>query len=135
MLCPSSCRKQCNSEDKFFPDISNLATPLLQEKILRQLREIAVVSFKKLSDKTRRIRRIMSQNVDLNNSTQHHLNTNNNTHSGSPVLANHNHQGSAAEQTITQHINPEVRKSKRPLTTRINGKNYPTNPTNSYISK
>ena len=77
----------------------------------------------------------MSHNIALNHSTQHHVNTNNNTHSGSPVLADHNHQGSAAEQTITQHINSEARQSKRPLTTRNNGKHYPTDPTNGYISK
>ena len=95
-----------------FPDIITLTTSLLQEQVLQKLREIAVVSFKQLSDEARRICRIMSQNVALNNSTQHHLNTNNNTHSGSPVLADHNHQGSAAEQTITQHINPEARQSE-----------------------
>ena len=77
----------------------------------------------------------MSQNVDLNNSTQHHLNINNNTHSGSPILADHNRQWSTIEQTITQHINPDARQSERPLTTRNNGKHYPINPTNGYISK
>jgi len=76
----------------------------------------------------------MSQNVVLKNSNQHHLNTNN-THSESPILADHNHQGSAAEQTITQHITPEAKQSERPLTTRNNDKVYPTNPTNGYISK
>ena len=94
-----------------FPDISTLTTSLLQEQALQKLREIAVVSFKQLLDETRRIRRIMSQNAALNHSTQHHLNTNNNTHSGSPVLADHNHQGSASKQTITQHINLEGRQS------------------------
>ena len=101
MLCPPSCRKQCcNSEDILFTNISTLTTSLLQEQALQKLSEIVVVSFKQLSDETRRIRRFMSQHVALNNSTQHNLNTNNNTHSGSPVLADHNHQGSAAEQTI-----------------------------------
>ena len=77
----------------------------------------------------------MSQNFALNNSTQHHLNTNNNNHSGSPVLADHNHQGSVAEKTITQHINPEARQSEQPSTIGNNGKHYPTNPTNGHISK
>ena len=117
-----------------FPDISTLTTSLLQEQALQTLREIAVVSFKKLSDETRRIRRIMSQNVALNNSTQHHLASNNNNTSDSPTLADHNHQGSAAEQTITQHTNTDSKQSDRPLTKRNNGKYYPTNPTNGYIS-
>ena len=80
----------------FFPDISTLTTSLLQEQALQALREVAVVPFKMLSDETRRIRRIMNQNVASNNSTNHHLASNNNT-SGSPTLAEHNHQGSAAE--------------------------------------
>ena len=74
------------------------------------MREIVVVSFKKLLDETQRIGRIMSQNVALNNSTQYHLASNNNNNtSGSPPLAEHNHQGSDAEQTITQHTNPEAK--------------------------
>ena len=95
-----------------FPNISTLTTSLLQEQALQKLREIAVISFKKLSDETWRLHRIMSQNVVLNNSTQHHLDTKNNTHSGLPVLTDHKHQGSVAEQTITQHINPEARQSE-----------------------
>ena len=77
----------------------------------------------------------MGQNIALNNSTQHHLNTNNDTHSRSPVLADHNHQELSKEQTVTQHTNPDARQSERPLTTRNNGKRYRTNPTNVYISK
>ena len=117
-----------------FPDISTLTTSLLQEQALQTLREIAVVSFKKLSDETRRIRRIMSQNVALNNSTQHHLVSNNDNTSSSPTLTKPNHQGPAAEQTITQHTNPETKQSDRPLTRRNNEKYYPTNPTNDHIS-
>ena len=76
----------------------------------------------------------MSQNVASNNSTQHHLASNNNNTSDSPTLAGHNHQGSAADQIITQHTNPGANQSDRPLTKRNNGKFYPTNPTNGYIS-
>ena len=132
---PSKLQEAVQLGGYVFTDISTLTTSFLQEQALQKLCEIVVVSFKQLSDETRRIRRIMSQYVALNNPTQHHLNTNNNTHSGSPVLADHNHQGSAAEQTITQYINPEARQYKRSLTTRNNGKHHPTKPTNSYISK
>ena len=117
-----------------FPDISTITTSLLQEQALQTLREIAVVSFKKLSDKTWRIRRIMSQNIASNNSTQHHLASNNNNTSDLPTLAGHNYQGSAAEQTITEYTNPGANQSDRPLTKRNNGKFYTTNPTNGYIS-
>ena len=137
---PSELQEAVQLGGYVLPDISTLTTSLLQEQALQILREIAVVSFKKLSDEIRRIRRIMSQDVALNNSTQHHLasnnnnNNNNNNTSGSPTLAEYNHQGSASEQTITQHTNPEAKKSDRPLTRRNNGKYYPTNPTNGYIS-
>ena len=117
-----------------FPDISTITTSLLQEQALQTLREIAVVSFKKLSDKTWRIRRIMSQNIASNNSTQHHLASNNNNTSDLPTLAGHNYQGSAAEQTITEYTNPGANQSDRPLTKSNNGKFYPSNPTNGYIS-
>ena len=43
-----------------FPDISKLTTSLLQEQSLQSLREHAVVAYKKLTDESRRIRRIMS---------------------------------------------------------------------------
>ena len=93
---PSELQEVVQLGGYVFPDISTLATSLLQEQALQVLREVAVVSFKMLLDETRRIRRIMNQNVASNNSTNHHLASNNNT-SGSPTLAEHNHQGSAAE--------------------------------------
>ena len=69
---PSELQEAVQLGEYVSPDISTLTTSLLQEQALQILREIAVVSFKKLSDETRRIRRIMSQDVALNNSTQHH---------------------------------------------------------------
>ena len=85
---PSELQEAVQLGGYVFPDISTLTTLLLQEQALQTLCEIDVVSFKKLSDETRRIRRIMSQNVSSKNSTQYHLvsNNNNNT-SDSPTLA------------------------------------------------
>ena len=86
---PSELQETVQLGGYVFPDISTLTTLLLQEQALQTLREIDVVSFKKLSDETRRICRIMSQNVASNNSTQYHLasNNNNNNTSDSPSLA------------------------------------------------
>ena len=128
MLCPSICRKQCNLEDIYFPISLLSQNPFYRSRPFKKF-------VKSLLFQTRRICRIMSQNVALNNSTQNHLNTNNDTHSRSPLLADHNHQELSKEQTVTQHTNPDARQSERPLTTRNNGKRYRTNPTNVYISK
>ena len=86
---PSELQEEVQLGGYVFPDISTLTTSFLQEEALQTLREIAGGYFKKLSDETRCIRRIMSQNFASNNSTQYHLassNNNNNT-SVSPSLA------------------------------------------------
>ena len=90
---PSKLQEAVQLGVYFFPDISTLTASILQEQALQTLREIAVVSFKKLSDETRRVRHIMSQNVALNNSTQHHLVSNNDNTSSSPTLTKHNIKG------------------------------------------
>ena len=59
---PSELQEAVQLGGYVFPDISTLTTSLLQKQALHTLREIAVVSFKKLSDETQRIGRIMSQN-------------------------------------------------------------------------
>ena len=106
-----------------FLDISKLTTSISQEHSLQTLREHAVVAFKKLSDESRRIRKIMStMNTDRGSSTN------------TSFVQSH-HSGSSAEQTIAAHSNPEAKVDERPLETKKDGKQYPRNPTNGYISR
>ena len=106
-----------------FPDISKLTTSLLQEKILQSLREHAVVAYKKVTDESRRIRRIVST-----------MNSNRGTSNNNSFVQSH-HSGSSAEQTIVAHSNPAAKANERPLVIKKDGKSYPRNPTNNYVSR
>ena len=102
------------------PDISKLTTSLFQEQSLQTLRE-RVVAYKKLTDESRRIRRIMS----TMNTNRVHSNT----------LVQSHHSSSYAEQTIVAHSNPETKVNERPLVVKKDGHSYPSNPTNGYVSR
>ena len=93
----------------------------MQEQSLQQLREHAVVAYKILTDESRRLRRIMS----TMNSDRVHNNT----------LVQSNDSSSSAEQTIVAHSNLEAKVNERPLVVKKDGHNYPSNPTNSYVSR
>ena len=88
----------------------------MQEQSLQTLREHAVVAYKKLTDESRRIRRIMS----TMNTNRVHSNT----------LVQSHYSGSSAEQTIVAHSNPEAKVNERPLVVKKDGHSYPSNPTN-----
>ena len=45
------------------------------------------------------------------------------------------HSGSSAEQTIVAHSNPAAKANERPLVIKKDGKSYPRNPTNDYVSR
>ena len=45
------------------------------------------------------------------------------------------HLGSSAEQTIVAHSNPAAKANERPLVIKKDGKSYPRNPTNDYVSR
>ena len=108
---PSELQEAVQLGRYIFPDISKLTTSILQEYSLQTLREHDVVAFKKLSDESRRIRKIMStMNTDRGSSTN------------ASFVQSH-HSGSSAEQTIAAHSNPEAKVDERPLETKKDGKN------------
>ena len=79
-------------------------------------------SFQKLSNESRRIRRIMSTVNNDRRSPHHNL------------LVNFHHSGYAAEQTIAMYSVPDAMVTERPLFEKNDGKFYSTNPNHSYIS-
>ena len=86
-----------------FHDISKLTTSLLHKQSLQSLREHAVVTYKTLTDESRRIRRIMST-----------MNSDRGTSNNNSFVQSH-YSGSSAEQTIVAHSNPAAKANERPL--------------------
>ena len=119
---PSALQEAVQLGGYIFPDILKLTTSILLEQSFQTLREHAVVAFNKLSDENSHIRRIMSTIITDYVSSQHNL------------LAQSHRSRSSAEQTIVTHSDPAAKVNDWLLVIKKDGKSYPTNPTNGYIS-
>ena len=76
----------------------------------------------------------MPQNSALTNFSVNNLVITTN-HSETTILADTNHSGSTAEYTIIHYANFDAKSDEQLLTTKNDGKKFPTNPTNGHISQ
>ena len=81
--------------------------------------------YKNLADETKRIAKLLSSHLSPR------------LHSNLIDSANFHYSNSQAELTIQQHSEPPsiLDSSSRPLVVKRDGKSYPNNPTNEYISR
>ena len=104
----------------FLPDLSTLHTAYLQEQELQRLRGKEVIDHKLFEDEGKYIRKLMT--TFSTKSTSKSL----------QMEANCYYQNdSLAEQTLEAHSTP---RPDKPLVKGTDGKMYPKNPSNGYIS-
>ena len=119
MRFPLSCRKLCSQGGYVLPDLSTLLTSYLQEQELQRLREKAVIAHKLLEDEGKRIRKLM---------TTFSTRSASNSFEGNCYYQNN----SLAEKTLEAHSTP---RPDKPQVKGTDGKIYPKNPSNRYISR
>ena len=123
--------------DYILPNLSRLSTSLLQEQALQFLREHVVTAFKWLTEKNRRIHRIMTSCNSGQGSSRNLMidchDTSSNTKQHIQRVDSH-HSSSNAEQTIQFYSASDTLHTSRPLVTKRDGINYSGNLCNGYVS-
>ena len=118
---PSELQVAVQSGVYGLPDLSTLLTSSLQEQKLQRLREKDVIAHKLLEDEGKRIRKLMTtfSTKSASNSLQMEANC-------------HYQNNSLAEQTLAAQSTP---RPDKPLVKGTDGRMYPKNPFNGYISR
>ena len=101
-----------------------MITKSLQAAALQDLREKAVIVHKTLADEAKRIKKLLSTHLHPR------------SHQHVPNALSHYTSNSQAETTITRHSDRTSSiDTPRPMVVKQDGKSYPTNPSNGYVSK
>ena len=97
----------------------------MQATALQNLRKHAVIVYQQFADETKRIEKILSS---------HHFPR---SHSNLIDFTKFNYSNSQVELTIEQHREPpsNLNSSSTHLVVKEDGKSYPKNPTNGYITR
>ena len=106
------------------PDPSTLLTSHLEEQELYRLREQAIVAHKTLQDERKQVRKLMTTFGTIRGFSNNNL----------QMVANCLYGNYLAEPTLKGHSDTPTR-DDIPLVTETDGKIYPKNPTNGYISR
>ena len=121
---PTDLRDAILKEGYNLPNLSFLITESLQAAALQDLREKAVIFHKTLADEATRIKKLLSSHLHPR------------SHSHVPNALSHYSSNSQTETTITRHSElPTSIDTPRPMVVKQDGKSYPQNPSNSYVSK
>lgn len=121
---PSELQEAVQQGEYYLSNLSTLLTSNLQKQKLQRLREQAVVIHKKLQDKSKQMKKSMTTFVTIHGSSSNNLQTDTNC-----LYSNY-----LAEQTLRGNSDTTTREDI-PLVAGIDGKIYPQNPSNKYISR
>ena len=123
---PTDLQDAILKEEYNLPNLSVLITKSLQAATLQDLKEKAVIVHKTLADEAKRIKKLLSS----------HLHPRSHSHSHVPNALSHYSSNSQAETTITRHSElPPLIDTPKPMVVKQDGKSYPQNPSNGYVSK